>query len=44
MKIWINAFIPFEVADYTVRLPDGEFTGLTAIPLPAVARLNDSIL
>jgi hypothetical protein len=40
MKIWINAFIPFEVANYTVSLPDGEFTGKSAIPLPPIARLN----
>lgn len=41
MKIWINAFIPFDVPGYTISLPDGsEFAGLTAIPLPAVARLN----
>ncbi|MER8692083.1 hypothetical protein NKI77_07890 [Mesorhizobium opportunistum] len=40
MKIWVNAFIPFDVANYTVPLPDGEFTGMTAIPLPPLARLN----
>lgn len=40
MKVWINAFIPLEVPGYTVELPPQDGTGKTAIPLPAIARLN----
>jgi hypothetical protein len=40
MKIWISAFIPKVVPDYTVALPPGDTNARTAVPLPAIARLN----
>jgi hypothetical protein len=40
MKIWINAFIPKVVPNYTVPLPPGDANAKTAVPLPAIARLN----
>jgi hypothetical protein len=40
MQIWINAFIPRVVEGDTVELPPGDGTGLTAVVLPAIARLN----
>ena len=40
MQIWINAFILRVLDGHTVGLPSGDGTGLTAVPLPAIARLN----
>jgi hypothetical protein len=39
-KIWINAFIPRDVPDYTETIPQGRHSGKTAVPLPRIARLN----
>ena len=36
--VWINAFIPGYVKDYTIRITNGENAGKTAIPLPWQAR------
>jgi hypothetical protein len=40
LKIWVNAFIPRDVDNYTLEMSQGQFTGQTAIPLPPIARLN----
>ncbi|MCC6537167.1 MAG: hypothetical protein IT162_06430 [Bryobacterales bacterium] len=40
LKIWINAFIPFEVRGYTRRITTGTHRGKTAVPLPGLARMN----
>ena len=40
MKIWVNAFIPRDVAGYTVQVTQGTNVGKTAVPLPLIARLN----
>ncbi len=39
LDMWINAFIPKDVAGYTQALKTGAHIGKTAIPIPAVARL-----
>lgn len=40
LKLWINAFIPKDVAGYTRTIRCGAHAGKTAVPLPLVARLN----
>ena len=40
LRIWINAFIPGDVPGYTINIVRGTNSGKTAIPLPALARLN----
>lgn len=32
--VWINAFIPKTVANYTVTVPKGTYAGHTAVPMP----------
>jgi hypothetical protein len=39
LKVWINAFIPFEVSGYTRMLDHGRHAGRTAVPLPGPARI-----
>lgn len=40
LEVWINAFIPKEVPNYTKRITKGKHSGKTAVPLPGVARLH----
>ena len=40
LTIWINAFIPRDVPEYTISIVRGANSGKTAIPLPTIARLN----
>lgn len=40
LKIWINSFIPRDVPGYTKEISRGLHKGETAVPLPALARLN----
>jgi hypothetical protein len=40
LKIWINAFIPRIVPDYTIELTQGQHTGKTVVPLPLIAYAN----
>ncbi|MET0246155.1 MAG: hypothetical protein ABW182_05340 [Sphingomonas sp.] len=40
LKIWLNAFIPYHVQGYTRKITKGETAGLSAVPLPGIARLN----
>jgi hypothetical protein len=39
LVVWINAFIPRDVPDYTIRIMRGENVGKTAVPLPLVSRI-----
>lgn len=38
LKLWINAFIPRDVPNYTRTIAAGEHGGKTAVPLPLIAR------
>ena len=40
LTVWINAFIPKEVPNYTQRITKGKHSGKTAVPLPSVARFD----
>lgn len=40
LRIWINAFIPKNVPNYTRMLSTGPLAGKTAIPLPRAANFN----
>ncbi len=40
LTLWINAFIPRDVAGYTRALTTGPNAGKTVVPLPGVARAN----
>jgi hypothetical protein len=44
LTVWLNAFIPKDVAGYTRALAAGPHTGKTAIPLPGIARTWPAIL
>ena len=40
VTFWISAFIPREVVGYTQTIQGGPYSGLTAVPLPKLARLH----
>ena len=40
LSMWINAFIPKDVPNYTQKITQGKHIGKTAVPLPNVSRLN----
>ena len=40
LEIWLNAFIPYDVPNYTRLITQGAMKGQSAVPLPGVARLN----
>jgi hypothetical protein len=44
LVVWINAFIPGKVPDYTRVIPRGPYSGKTAVPLPRTARLHPANL
>jgi hypothetical protein len=40
VELWINAFIPRDVLNYTKTVKAGIYAGQTAVPLPGIARLH----
>lgn len=40
LSFWINAFIPRTVSGYTQEISKGKHSGMTAVPLPGLARLH----
>lgn len=42
LLVWINAFIPGDVAGYTVKVPKGPYAGQTAVPIPWQGKLLNS--